>query len=67
LYVTRPSLFHFISTRAELEQHATAVLSAAASGKLRPRIAQRYPLRDAAQAHRDLEGRNTAGKLLLLP
>jgi NADPH2:quinone reductase len=67
LYVTRPSLFHYVATRRELEHHATAVLAAAASGRLRARIAERYPLRDAARAHRDLEARATAGKLLLLP
>jgi NADPH:quinone reductase len=67
LYLTRPSLYHFISTRAELEKHAGAVLTAAASGKLRARIAERYPLSAAAQAHRDLEGRKSTGKLLLLP
>lgn len=67
LYVTRPSLFHYIATRAELDQHAQAVFSAAANGGLRPTIAGRYPLQDAKQAHLDLEGRRTAGKLLLIP
>jgi NADPH2:quinone reductase len=67
LYVTRPSLFHYIASRAELDQHAQAVFTAAASGALRPTIAGRYPLSQAKQAHLDLEGRRTAGKLLLIP
>jgi NADPH:quinone reductase len=67
LFLTRPALFHYIATRAELDACAEAVFSAAASGKLRPTIAGRYPLRDASRAHTDLESRRTAGKLLLLP
>lgn len=67
LYVTRPSLFHYTASRSEYERHAAAVLAAAAEGRLRTRIAGRYPLRAAAQAHRDLEARATAGKLLLIP
>jgi NADPH2:quinone reductase len=65
LYLTRPSLGHYLTTREELLWRATDVLNAVASGKLRLRIDRTYPLADAAQAHRDLESRNTAGKLLL--
>lgn len=67
LFFTRPTLFHYIATRAELDAHAQAVFTAAAEGKLRANIAGRYALRDAKQAHLDLEGRRTAGKLLLIP
>jgi NADPH:quinone reductase len=65
LYLTRPSLGHYLLNREELLWRATDVLNAVGSGKLRLRIDRTYPLADAAQAHRDLESRNTAGKLLL--
>lgn len=67
LFVTRPTLGHYIASREELQQRATDVLGAIASGKLKLRIEHIYPLRDAQQAHRDLEGRKTTGKLLLIP
>jgi NADPH2:quinone reductase len=67
LYVTRPTLNHYIVTRQELEQRAGAVLGMIAAGKLKLRIQHIYPLQDAAQAHRDLEERKTTGKLLLIP
>lgn len=67
LFLTRPTLFHYIAKRAELDAHAHAVFTAAARGELRANIAGRYPLRDAKLAHLDLEGRRTAGKLLLIP
>jgi NADPH:quinone reductase len=66
LYVTRPSLTHYVATRKDLEMRAGAVLDMIGTGKLKLRIAHTYPLKDAAQAHRDLEGRRTTGKLLLL-
>ena len=66
LYVTRPTLTHYVATREELEMRAGAVFSMIAAGKLKLRIAHTYPLKHAAQAHRDLEGRRTTGKLLLL-
>jgi NADPH2:quinone reductase len=66
LFLTRPSLGAYIATRQELEQRADAVFGMIAAGKLRLRIEHLYPLKDAAQAHRDLEGRKTTGKLLLL-
>jgi NADPH2:quinone reductase len=67
LFLTRPSLHHYIATSEELHKRAAAVLSMVATGKLKLRIAHTYPLAEAAQAHRDLEGRKTTGKLLLLP
>jgi NADPH2:quinone reductase len=58
---------NFVATRQELEQRAGDVCSMIASGKLKLRIDYVYPLEQAAQAHRDLEGRKTTGKLLLIP
>jgi NADPH2:quinone reductase len=66
LYVTRPTLAHYIATRAELERRAQSVFGMLNSGALQLRIEHIYALQDAAQAHRDLEGRRTTGKLLLL-
>jgi len=67
LFLTRPTLGHYIATRAELEQRAGDVLTAIARGELKLRIDHEYPLAEAAQAHRNLEGRRTTGKLLLIP
>ena len=67
LYITRPTLAHYTATREELEWRAKDVLQWVKSGDLKLRIHKKYPLRDAAQAHRDLEGRKTTGKLLLIP
>jgi len=67
LFVTRPTLVHHIATHEELQQRATAVLTMIAKGKLKLRIEHIYPLREAQQAHRDLEARKTTGKLLLIP
>ena len=67
LFLTRPTLMHYTSTRQELEHRAAAVLDMVKSGNLKLRIEHVYPLKDAAQAHRDLEGRKTTGKLLLIP
>jgi len=67
LVVTRPALGHFVATREELEERAGAVLGAIAAGKLSVRIGARFPLAQAADAHRALEGRATTGKLLLIP
>jgi NADPH2:quinone reductase len=67
LFLTRPSLAHHCSTREELLWRAGDVLGWVASGELKIRVDRAYPLREAAQAHRDLEGRHTAGKLLLIP
>jgi NADPH:quinone reductase len=67
LYVTRPTLANYIATREELVARSSAVFGMAAAGTLKLRIGHTYPLADAAQAHRDLEGRKTTGKLLLIP
>ncbi|RPF21993.1 quinone oxidoreductase family protein [Myceligenerans xiligouense] len=67
LYLTRPRLGHYLATRGELEWRAAEVLGAAASGELDVRVGARFPLSDAAEAHRALEGRATTGKVLLLP
>jgi len=67
LFLTRPSLFSYIATREELVRRSTDVLNLIAQGKLKLRIEHIYPLREAQQAHRDLEGRKTTGKLLLIP
>jgi len=65
LFLTRPSLAHHVLTRQELLWRAGDVLSWVSSGKLKLRIDRTYPLAEAAAAHRDLESRKTAGKLLL--
>lgn len=67
LFVTRPSLVHYIASREELLTRAAAVFDMIASGKLKLRVEHTYPLAEAERAHRDLEGRKTTGKLLLLP
>jgi NADPH2:quinone reductase len=67
LYVTRPTLHHYIHTRAELEQRSSDVMNMIVAGGLKVRIHKTYPLTEAQQAHRDLEGRKTSGKLLLVP
>jgi len=67
LYVTRPTLGHYTATREELVARSGAVFSMMATGKLKLRIEHTYPLAEAQQAHRDLEGRKTTGKLLLIP
>jgi NADPH2:quinone reductase len=65
LFLTRPSLAHYIATRAELTARSGAVFGMMAAGKLKLRIEHTYPLAEAQRAHRDLEGRKTTGKLLL--
>jgi NADPH2:quinone reductase len=67
LFLTRPTLLHYIVTTDELRKRASAVFEMIAAGKLKLRIAHTYPLTEAAQAHRDLEARKTTGKILLLP
>ena len=67
LFITRPTLAHYTLTREELEWRAGDVLQSIARGELKLRIHKVYPLAEAAQAHRDLEGRKTTGKLLLKP
>lgn len=65
LFLTRPSLAHHVLTRDELLWRAGDVLDAVATGALRLRIDSTYPLTDAAEAHRALEGRRTTGKVLI--
>jgi len=67
LYLTRPTLVNYISSRVELEERAADLFGWIASGKLRLRTEFEFPLKDAQQAHRALEGRKTTGKVLLIP
>jgi NADPH2:quinone reductase len=67
LYLTRPTLWHYIATRAELEWRAGDILNWAVKGELRLRTEHIYPLAEAAQAQADLEARKTTGKILLEP
>jgi len=67
LFLTRPSLGHHVATREELLQRAGEVLGWIRDGKLRLRTEFEFPLKDAAEAHRALEGRKTTGKVLLIP
>ena len=66
LFVTHPSLIDYTTTRADLLETTSDLFAMVASGKIRIEINHSYPLREAPQAHRDLEGRKTMGKLLLL-
>jgi NADPH2:quinone reductase len=67
LFVTRPTLMTHTANRAQLVKGARAVFSAIRRGVIKIEIGRTYPLREAAQAHRDLEGRKTSGSTLLLP
>ena len=67
LYVTRQTLFTHIATREATQAMADDLFEAVTSGKVKIRIDQRYPLAEAAQAHRDLEARKTTGSTILLP
>jgi NADPH2:quinone reductase len=67
LFLTRPTLAHYVSTRAELLERANAVLGWVEDGTLEVRIERDFPLAAAAEAHRELESRRTTGKLLLIP
>ncbi len=67
LYLTRPTLHDYVHDRASLLDRAGDVLGWVADGSLHLRIERTYPLHDAAEAHSDLEGRKTTGKLLLIP
>ena len=66
LFLTRPNLMHYIADRESLESRAASVLGDVAAGRLRVRIGATWPLAEAAEAHRALEGRRTTGKVLLL-
>ncbi len=67
LYMARTTLAHFTATREELLTRTSALFGMIAEGKLKLRIAKTYPLAEAPQAHRDMEARQMAGKLLLIP
>lgn len=67
LYVTRPTLVNYISSREELMARSSSVFQMITSGKLKLRIEHTYSLAEAQRAHRELEGRKTTGKLLLIP
>jgi NADPH2:quinone reductase len=67
LFLTRPTLWNYLTTRAELEAAAKDLFAAVSSKKVRVVIGQRYPLAQAADAHRDLEGRRTTGATVLVP
>ena len=67
LFLTRPSLTNYIATREELVARSSAVFGMMAAETLKLRVGHTYQLADAPQAHRDLEGRKTTGKLLLIP
>ena len=67
LYIARTTLAHFTATREELLARTSDLFKLITEGKLQMRIGKKYPLAEAAQAHRDLEGRHLTGKLLLIP
>jgi NADPH2:quinone reductase len=67
LFLTRPTMYHYTATRAELEAAANELFELVENGTIRIEVNQRFPLRDAAEAHRALEGRKTTGKVLLIP
>lgn len=67
LFLTRPSLAHYAATREELLWRADEIFKWIGTGKLHLRIEKTFPLADAAEAHRQLEGRKTTGKVVLIP
>lgn len=67
LHVTRPTVFHYIAERSELLERSAVIFGAVAEGALDVRVGATYPLAEAAEAHRALEGRRTTGKVLLIP
>lgn len=67
LFATRPTLFNYIATRAELEECAGALFDVVKTGTVKIEINQRYALADAGKAHADLEGRKTTGTTILVP
>lgn len=67
LFLTRPSLAHYTLDRAELLERSSDLFSWIQSGKLKPRIEKVIPMKDAAEAQRQLEGRKTTGKIVLIP
>jgi NADPH2:quinone reductase len=67
LFLTRPTSVHYVRTREELTWRADELFQSVVDGELTVRIGHRYQLADAREAHEDLQGRRTTGKLLLLP
>ena len=67
LFVTHPSLIDYTATRADLLETTNDLFTMVASGKIKIDITQTYPLREAAQAHRDVEARKTTGSVVLIP
>jgi NADPH2:quinone reductase len=67
LFLTRPTLVHYVAGRDELLWRSSEVLGAVADGTLQVEIGGRYPLEDARRAYDDLEGRRSTGKLLVVP
>jgi NADPH2:quinone reductase len=67
LYVTRPTLATHIASRADLEARCNALFDIVIAGKVKIDASATYQLADAAQAHRDLEGRKTTGSIILVP
>ncbi len=67
LFLTRPTLFHYVATREALDAAARELFAAIKRRVVKVRIGQSYPLRDVATAHRDLEGRRTTGSTVLIP
>ena len=65
LYLTRPTLFHYIATREQLEQSANELFDIVSSGKVKVEVQQRFALKDAADAHRALQARKTTGSTIL--
>jgi NADPH:quinone reductase len=65
LYLTRPTLFHYIATREQLEQSANELFDMVSSGKVKVEVQQRFALKDAAEAHRALQARKTTGSTIL--
>jgi len=67
LFFTRPSLVHYTAKREDLVASAADLFAMVLSGKVKIEVRQRYALKDAVQAHRDLEARKTTGSTLLVP
>ncbi|HYG66499.1 MAG TPA: quinone oxidoreductase, partial [Anaeromyxobacteraceae bacterium] len=67
LFLTRPTVFHYVSTRTELEEGAKELFDVVASGAVRVDVSHTWPLEEAAMAHRALESRATTGSVVLLP
>jgi NADPH2:quinone reductase len=65
LYLTRPTLFHYIATREQLGQSANELFEMVSSGKVKVEVQQRFALKDAAEAHRALQARRTTGSTIL--